>query len=53
MKKIFLLVLIIGSFTAQAQKVPGLVHRGKVKWERKMNMFSYLDEISKNGNAGF
>jgi GLPGLI family protein len=53
MKNLILFALVFFSLSLQAQKAPSLVHRGKIKWERKMNMFNYLDDISKNGNASF
>ncbi len=53
MKNLFLIVLICLSSLAQAQKAPSLVHRGNVKFERKINMFNYVDAMSKGGNASF
>jgi GLPGLI family protein len=53
MRRIIIAVLLLTSLTTQAQKTPNLVHRGKIKWERKMNMYSYIDDMSKSGNSGF
>lgn len=53
MRRILIAVLLLTSVVTQAQKKPNLVHRGKIKWERKMNMYSYIDDMSKSGNSGF
>jgi len=53
MKKICWLLLLVFSMQAHAQKIPSLVHRGKVKFERKLNMYKYIDKLSKGGNAMF
>jgi len=53
MKNVILILFVFFTINASAQKTPGLVHRGKVKFERKLNMYNYVDEMSKGGNAGF
>ncbi len=53
MKNRLIILLTFLSISAVAQKTPDLVHRGKVKWERKTNIHSYLDDMSKGGNKAF
>ena len=53
MKNIFIIFLACLSLSASAQSTGSLVHRGKIKWERKTNIHAYLDDMSKGGNKAF
>lgn len=53
MKYTFIILLALLSLTVNAQNAPSLVHRGKIKWERKTNIHAYLDAMTEGGNRTF
>ena len=52
MKKILIALMIIYSVRVSAQ-TKGIVHRGTIQFERKMNMHNQIDDMMKSGNSSW
>lgn len=53
MKNILTLTFVLLCFLANAQETKSIIHRGTIKYERKMNMHNQIDDMAKNGNGSW